>query len=181
MGGPWRLGSAVPAIDALSYIGNWRPTQTTRDWKNDPYLNRNHSLYQFARKLTHIRRSCSALRHGSIVWHRADPQVGGLLIFSRYQSSTMREIVVIINPAKHAATTGSIPVQNNSAKKPNQVWVNLVNGFNKATIGYDSSGNCFLFLPPAFHIAPQSFLIFANADEVSGYDSYLDTMLCNDQ
>ncbi len=173
--GPWRLGSCVPQIDELNYIGNWRSRQTTSDWQHDPFLNRDHALYQFVRKLVHIRRSCEALRRGDMVWRNAQPQVDGLLVFSRVDRETGRE--VIVNPAKQASSSGPIPLENTPDKKPLQVWVNLVNGFDKASVGFQG-GNCFLYLSHGFVIAPQSFLIFVSADNASPYDTYLQTMLC---
>jgi hypothetical protein len=178
MEGPWRLGSCVPQIDALNYIGNWESRQTTSNWQADPFLNRDHALYQFVRKLVHIRRSCGPLRRGDMVWRNAQPQINGLLIFSRVDHSTGREVVVIINPAKQASSSAPIPLECTPDKKPFDTWVNLINGFDKASVGFQGS-SCFLYLSQGFAIAPQSFLIFVSADDALPYDSYLQTMLCN--
>ena len=176
IGGPWRLGSAIPAIDSLNYIGVWTPEQTTSNWLDDPFLNRDHSLYLNVRKLTHIRRSCSCLTQGSIVWRNAEPSVGGFLIFSRIFNKA--EVVIIINPSPNSVTIPPIPIDATvNYNAAFQTYVNLLDGFQTATVGYQSGGP-YLFMPSGFQASPYSFLIFAHSNNTQPYDSYLQTQLC---
>src|SRR3989338_1914925 len=110
IGGPWRLGSAVPDIDKLNYIGVWTPEQTTPDWTKDPFLNTGHALYITVRKLTHIRSSCSPLSQGSLVWRNAQPFIGGLLMYSRIFNGA--EMVIVLNPSPKSVTVPRIPIDN---------------------------------------------------------------------
>jgi glycosidase len=175
-GGPWRLGSAVPAIDALAYIGVWKPQQTTADWQADPFLDRSHSLYQTVRKLTHIRRSCDPLTQGTLVWRNAQPSIGGLLMFSRIFNQA--EMVIVVNPAPNAVSVPPIPIDNTiNYNAAYQTYVNLLDGFQTATVGY-ANNQAYLYLPTGFLASPYSVLIFAHANNTSPFDPYLQAQLC---
>lgn len=176
IGGPWRLRSAIPEIDALSYIGVWTPQQTTADWQNDPYLKRDHELYTMLRKLTNIRRSCSPLNQGSLVWRDAQPSILGLVIFSRLFNGA--EMVVIINPSSSSQTLAPIPIDPTiNYNAAFQVYVNLLDGYQTATVGYQLN-DPYLFFPTGFQISPQSFLIMAHSNNTAPFNSYLQTQLC---
>jgi hypothetical protein len=133
--GPWRLGSAIPDIDKLNYIGTWTPRQTTSNWKIDPYLSTSHALYQTVRQLIHIRRSCVALTQGSLVWHLAQPSTLGVLIFSRVFKGT--EVVVIINPSAASISIAPIPIDNVvNFNVAFQKYINVLYSNQNATVGY---------------------------------------------
>ncbi|MDP2436207.1 MAG: alpha-amylase family glycosyl hydrolase [archaeon] len=176
IGGPWRLGSAIPAINQLAYIGVWTPEQTTADWTQDPFLNREHAQYISFRKLTHIRRSCSPLTQGSLVWRNAQPKVGGLLMYSRIFNGA--EMVVVLNPSPNSVSIPPIPIDNTvNYNAAYQTYVNLLDGFQTATVGYQN-GQAYLYLPNGFLASPYAFLIFAHSNNTAPYDSYLQTQLC---
>ena len=59
-------------------------------------LDRSHYLYQLARKLTALRRSCLPLAFGQIVWKDAEPVDGGVMAYSRV--TKIAEMVIIVNP-----------------------------------------------------------------------------------
>src|SRR3989338_4378056 len=176
IGSGWRLGSAVPAINDLNYIGVWNPIQTSANWRNDPFLRTDHDLYKNLRKFTHISRSCQALRQGTMVWRNAQPFIGGMLFFSRIFQSK-EEIVVIINPGSQTQTLSQVQVDNTvNFNASFQVYKNLFNGFQQGTIGYQS-GQAYLFFNN-IQIAPSSYMIFVHQNNVAPYDPDLACQLC---
>lgn len=178
--GPWRLGSAVSEIDALNYIGVWTPKQTNPNWQQDPYLKRDHALYQTVRRLIAVRKSCGPLNHGQLVWRNAEPQVNGFLVFSRLIAGEA-EMVVIINPASTGVSIPPIPIDPSiNYDAPYQTYVNLLDGFQKATVGYQS-GAPFLYLPSGFVVQPNSYLIFAHTNNVGPFNTSFQTLLCKSE
>jgi glycosidase len=167
--GPWRLGSADPLIQNLTYIGPWQHDQTPANWKQDSYLNTNSDIFRFYRKLTHIRRSCGALLFGSLVWRYANSLMSYSRIFNK------AEIVIVINPGYSSQSVPPIPVNNVINFNQREKYVNLLDGFQTASVTY-SNGHAYLNVP--FQISAQSFLIFVLSPFVGPYDSHLDVMLC---
>lgn len=90
MSGPWKLGSIVPEIQRLGFIGT-SPAAATA---GDPYANQSHELYRYVRQLAHLRQSCKSLGDGAIYFRAAhtDP---GLLAFARILDD--QETVVMVN------------------------------------------------------------------------------------
>ncbi|MGZ3691615.1 MAG: alpha-amylase family glycosyl hydrolase [Pseudobdellovibrio sp.] len=163
-----RLGSTVPEIDALAYIG---PAQKLNGV--DPYINQQHKLYKDTRKFIHIRNSCKALKFGktNFRWMERNSNAG-LLAFSRIDSNGADtfEALVILNTASDARALPDMQVTDFSN---GHMWKNLLNGFEQAK----TSGNGNLSFN-GMTIGPNSMMVFVPQENASGYDSHLETQLC---
>merc|ERR1712224_1057952 len=108
--GPFRLGSAVPAVNKLAGISapSDRPSPP---WESDPMLDRENEVFRTTRALAHFRRSCPVLTEGAMVFREAEDSPGGFFAYSRIpnmtytgefvldiQKSGLPEIVVLMNP-----------------------------------------------------------------------------------
>lgn len=117
LSGMFRLGSSVPKIDALAYIGPPQQTPSPR-WQEDPFLDRSHSLYQTTRRFLRLRRSCHALRYGDIAWRWVSEQPGGLLAFSRLDHD--KEALVVGN-----LQSGEVALPDLTVSRSGVEFVNL--------------------------------------------------------
>jgi len=117
--GMLRLGSSVPSIDALAYIG--RPTNKyEKSWEKDPYLDRSHDLYKTVRKMLRLRASCNPLKFGSLAWRLSSDKNGGLFAFSRLDYG--QEVLVVVNPGKDVSSIPALEVNT-----PSVDFVNVEN------------------------------------------------------
>jgi glycosidase len=105
--GPFKLKSAIPAIDTLAMIGQASAPQSI-SWETDPFLNRNHDLYITARKASRIRKSCPALQIGSLHFLWSGMQVEEIMIYSRRFAPI--EAIVILNPSLNPVPIPVVPV-----------------------------------------------------------------------
>jgi glycosidase len=172
---PWRLNSALPQIDDLRYIGLWAAAQPLQ-WQRDPFLNRSHSVYQTARKLTHIRRSCRALTQGALYFRIAETQNGGLLAYSRIVDD--EEVVVVINPGIFHRDLTTITIDSSiNCGRAGGLYKNLLYLANVGKVVCTSSTATYLSFS-GVTIAPNNFMIFSYEKMISPYDSYLQCNLC---
>jgi glycosidase len=173
--GPWRLGSAVGSIQAQAYIGPWRHVADPSDWRQDSYLKTDHAIYRAFRKAARVRTSCSALTQGSIVWRDAEPQVGGLLVFSRIFNAI--EMLVIVNPGSRPRALTKYPIDGavnfNAAF---DVYKNLFFTEQQGTVGYEN-GEAYLYLSNAT-IEANSFMAYTHESNVGAYDGYIQANYC---
>jgi len=172
--GPWLLGSADPAIDSQKYIG-FREPKTSKFWWKDPLLRTDGSIFQMARKLVHLRKSCNALMRGSIFWRRADFANGGILAFSRILGPV--EIIAIVNPGE----SGDIPVDKLAIDgglntQSGQKYRNVFAWDQVGWTGFEN-GAAYLYFP-GFTLPAGSAAIFVHENNLQPFDSSLGIALC---
>ncbi|ETO18786.1 hypothetical protein RFI_18461, partial [Reticulomyxa filosa] len=178
---PWRLESAVAEINDLRYIGVWQPGLSP-PWQDDPFLRTDHALYQNARKLTFLRKSCRALRRGDIYFRQADYLNGGLLIYSRIDWQYGIEIVVALNTNN-----------NNGAVLPAQIVIdsslNTVNGakyynvLDLSIVGYvgvsSNPQQSFLYVNnPVVDMYANGYVIFVREDQIGAFNDQMGIAPC---
>jgi glycosidase len=185
--GPWRLRSAVAAVDALRAVG---PTASavSGDWRTDPMLPRNHSVYEMARKLSALRRSCAALWGGGMVWHYASDAPGGWMAFARNAqahgpSVGAAEAVALVNPGAGGwAKVETVGVSG--GYNPSQAGLVFANVFDTAQVGTltfpPTGGDPYLALPSGFAVAPGSTAVFIPRDRLQPWDNDLGIALCTE-
>lgn len=166
MSGPYRLGSTVPEIDRLAYIGKVS-SKSKIAWTNDPFLNRNQPVYKLARKMIHIRKSCPALSFGTTQFRWVDDHANGLLAFSRVDGSN--EALVVINTGNHEFSLPDIGVGSGSR---GDRWVNLLNTNEAGT--HTGSGLGFKNVM----LKGNSIMVFMPQNRASEYNPALETNLC---
>ena len=173
--GVWRLQSSVKSINKLSYVGFTTP-RVSPIWTNDPFLDRTHNLYQLARKLSALRKSCMPLAFGNMVWKDASNSNGGVLAYSRV--SDIAEMLIIVNPG---GTGAIVPTSYPIDKQINTVsGEKYVNVFAPSQIAHTSvSGqDAILNFPENFNILGGSLAIFAHINNVLQFDKTLQISLC---
>eukprot|EP00005_Dracoamoeba_jomungandri_P000840 CAMPEP_0174250694 /NCGR_PEP_ID=MMETSP0439-20130205/785_1 /TAXON_ID=0 /ORGANISM="Stereomyxa ramosa, Strain Chinc5" /LENGTH=690 /DNA_ID=CAMNT_0015330829 /DNA_START=22 /DNA_END=2094 /DNA_ORIENTATION=+ len=169
----WRLGSGIEVIDELNYIGivDRKPPV---DWRLDPFLNTTHFLYQTARKLTHIRQSCSVLSLGAF-YFRAGGGKGAFFAFSRIKDGA--EIVIIVNPNDYSSTSvDKILIDSSINPNSGSKFINLL---NPAEVGYvgKESGSTYLYFS-GYKIGSNTVSVFVQQANVGDWNSDLNTALC---
>lgn len=169
LGGPFRLGSTIAEINNMAYIGK-TDNQPSQHWTQDPYLNRNHSLYKLTRKMLHIRKSCHALSYGITKMRWGSEFNGGLLAFSRLDGNN--EALVVINTSEVSFPLPEIGIENFSH---GERWINLINSDESAWTTGQGKLNF-----AGLTIQPNSVMVFVHNSQVSDYNSYLETNLCKD-
>ncbi len=170
--GPWRLRSLVSSVDSLAHVGFDQDRDHPSSWTSDPYLNRDHDLYRWTRKLIAIRKSCGALRRGSIYFRAAHGQPGGLLAFSRVLDS--REVLVMINTGDSTISPDFMTIDANLHRgRDYAVWRNLLNGYDTATVGA-LGGGMGLYFGDGYALPAHSMAIFVPDDRGFGYDNVTD-------
>ena len=169
MGGMTRLGSTVPEINKLAYIG---PSQKF-EGANDPYLNRDHALFKTARKFLNVRHSCNALKYGSTAFRWVEQGASeGILAFSRINQNGPHtyEALVVINTSWSEREIPEMKVNDGSSGKQ---WKNLMNGFQQGT----TTGRGSLHFG-GLKIGPNSAMVFVPSDNVAPFDPRLEAHRC---
>jgi len=171
--GPWRLGSSVPSLNSLAYIGRSTPAPSPH-WTADPMLRRDHEVYQLARRAIAVRKSCNPLRYGFQVprWAVSDSQ--GLLAFSRIDNG--QEAVVAANTAAYPIALPALRVENASNPSPGRRYKNLFNGYQTASTGRQGNDSYLYF--GGLQIPGNSVMVFLPEDRVGDWDSRLGVHLC---
>ena len=167
VGGMYRLGSTVGAINKHAYIGKVQPTKSP-EWTQDPMLNREHTVYKISRKLNHIRQSCKALKYGQTKFRWVSNGTNGMFAFSRVDGGY--EALVIMNTDWQKRGIPELMVND---ARPGQRWVNLLNvgeqawgnGNGKLNFaGLEINGNSVMVLVPDYALG--------------AYDKTLEAHLC---
>ncbi|MBK8201413.1 MAG: hypothetical protein IPK68_03505 [Bdellovibrionales bacterium] len=158
MGGMTRLGSTVPQINQLAYIGLPLTKESPR-WEDDPYLNRSHKVYQSAQRFLQIKKSCNALKYGNTKFRWVDNNSEGILAFSRVDEPSRDEVLIVLNSA---GLSHGIPEMAVKASAKGERWVNLLNTAEQAW----TTGNGSLTFGP-LTIRPQSVMVFVPEKNVS--------------
>ena len=174
--GPWRLNSAIQEIDSLSYVGPVKPALSPQ-WREDPMLNTNISVYQVARKLSALRGSCSALAGGAMVWKYASDSNGGVMVFSRVTDT--EEMLIMVNPGgAGSATASTYPIDSKINTVSGQKYANVFDSSQIAFTGFDQNHQATLYLPKNFRVSGGSMAIFARVDNLLPVDKLLSIQLC---
>lgn len=175
MAGQFRLGSTVPEINDLAYIGPTQPNLSP-DWKDDPFLNRDHSVFQTARRFNYIRRSCDALRLGGtfprLGWNSSE----GLLAFSRINGP--QEILVVVNNSGSSITIPNITVDGGINAAAGQRYINLLNGYERGTVTKSGTSTYLSF--GGAQIAGNSVKVFVHENNTTPWDSRIGAHMCTD-
>ncbi len=96
------MGSTVGEINNLASVAKKSVGKINQiesyDWKVDPFLSRDHFVYQEARKFLHIRKSCSALRWGLTHWILYPKNDRDIFAFLRADKFNWKnQILVVVN------------------------------------------------------------------------------------
>lgn len=100
--GVWKLGSTVDEINKLASVAKKNAEKITLteeyNWEIDPFLSRNHFVYQEARKFLQIRKSCPALRWGLTHWILHPKNDRDIFAFLRADKFNWKnQILVVVN------------------------------------------------------------------------------------
>mmetsp|Transcript_51937 Transcript_51937/g.123644 ORF Transcript_51937/g.123644 Transcript_51937/m.123644 type:complete len:844 (+) Transcript_51937:47-2578(+) len=184
VGGPWRLGSAIQAVNRLSYVGPPKP-KISPPWREDPYLNREHVIYLTARRVVHLRRSCPELVHGKIRWHATeDPPgkpAGGLYVFSRSLQNTSLghgvEFMVVINSNdQNVVELKRFELDSNINRVPGAKWQNIFNPSQQAEVEI-IKGKPYLNFK-GLQANKWSTFVFTNKENLLPYNKTLGASMC---
>lgn len=172
----FRLGSAVPEIDNLAFLGPSSPIKPgPYDWKNDKFLNLNNGIYKGLRRLIGIRKSCSVLSLGRTVIRRLDDQKNGIMIFSRIFEN--KEIVVMINAGAGDQHISSVPVDPAVNAAQDQKYRMLLD-YNIAGITQKGGQGMEIRFNPAYKLQNWNYAIFVQENNIAKQDKDLETFLC---
>jgi hypothetical protein len=141
-GGPWKLGSVVPEINSLAYIGEGQQPQVAN--ASDPYLNTSHALFKTTQQLISVRKSCRELAEGELYFRAVNGQSadqgGGLIAFSRIKDGN--ESVVLVNAKGSGTPISKILIDSGlGSDDVGKKFVNLMDTNQTATV---SDGGKFL-------------------------------------
>lgn len=165
MGSPWRLGSTVPAIRDLAYVGP-RDGLNFEGWQNDPMLSRSHEVYQTARRMNHLRSSCAPLHMGDTFYNWHEEGNSGILAFSRFHAG--KEMLVVVNNSPVP-----LPIPNLTIKSAETFdFQNVEHDQEKAR------ASAFTASFDGLRVEGNSVAVFAKADDLGPYDSDLKIRLC---
>jgi len=175
--GPWRLGSAVPEMQSMAYIGN-STVKVSTPWQQDPMLPRDHDVYISIRRMTHVRASCPALARGEIEWSVASETSCGVMAFSRFiEGDDGGDIFVIINPGGGGAadldrvTSTRLRSRNGDAR-----YVNVFRPSDVARMDNSSDTLALVLENPRTDAGETR--IFVREDRLKAFDSALGVALC---
>ena len=184
VGGPWRLGSVVPEINALAGIGVGTSARQNSgaSEQQDPYANTGHDLFQYVRKLIAIRKSCDALSHGKIYFRAANDTPEGLLAFSRIIDG--HEALVVINSSQEDIEVAYLTLDSSiNANRNSTYYQNLFNLGEKAQVIRNSDGATFGAFDRAnsgrpFVAKSRSVAVFIHESEIGNFDHDLQAATC---
>jgi glycosidase len=183
--GPFRLGSTVPEIQKLSgFLSKTEAGNFSTESQRDPFINQNHDLYRSTRKFLHLRQSCKALKFGRTRFRWTERSNDGLLAFSRIDflashSDPEREILVIINTGSTPRQLPRMRIQSQTGSA-SQIWINLLNGYQKAKIisfNQNSEDHSELALEH-ITISGNSIMVFAPNEAIGPYNKEMDVHFC---
>lgn len=177
--GPWRLGSSVPEIDQLSYVGKVKREDEVKNLRGnseDPFLNRNQELFIETRALIHIRKSCRVLQEGGQYFRYGgfSGEKWGVFAYSRILGG--EEIIVIINDSDDEQMQPSLMIDAN-LNKEKDVFVNLRNGYDRVEVFREKKGGIWLG-SNGQTMKGNEYKIYAKAENVREWDEDLKAHLC---
>lgn len=169
--GPWRLGSRESTVDRLAGIGDgFVANQGNKDWRKDPYLQTNHSLFRYVQNLIEIRQSCKVLREGNIYFRAAHGPSGhnggGFMAFSRITPDQDDEVLVLVNNSNSDIPISQILISGEiQTNFLGQRFVNLLNRSESGQISRQDQ-KIFLNLNSGFKIIANGIAIFVRENQV---------------
>lgn len=164
LSGMTRLGSTVPEINELAYIGP--PMSRSSGDNSDPYANRDHALFRASRTFLNIRHSCNALKYGETNFRWVEQNSNeGLLAFTRNDHAN--EALIIINTSWSERTLPDMQVDTSGTQ-----WKNLLNGFEQAK----SEGREIHF--NGLKIGANKVMIFVPESNVTDFDARIAAHRC---
>jgi glycosidase len=166
VGGMALLGSTVPEINALAYIGKSKQTATP---SIDPFTNRQHELFQLSSKVLHLRQSCNALKYGSSKFRWVDFSAAGIMAISRIDQHGY-EALSIFNTANTMRGIPDMAVNDYSRGKR---WVNL---FNTQDVAFTTGQGTLNFQGMA--LAANSVMLLVPEKNVGAFKPDLALNLC---
>lgn len=165
--GPWRLGSTLPAINKLAFIGLQTPALSP-SWESDPMLARNHEVYQTSRRFNRLRSSCSPLNKGRTAFRWHSNGVDGIFAFSRIDGE--KEMLVVVNN-----TSGPLAIPDLALDRSQQgVYRNAVNEAQSA----EADGKLLRF--KGLQLDGNSVAVFAPEAALGEFDRTLGVRLCKE-
>jgi glycosidase len=170
---PFRLGSTVSSIDALAYIGK-ASRKAPVAWTEDPYLRRDHDVYQTARRFNWMRKSCAPLRFGSTTFRWGEWGNQGLFAFSRIDGE--KEMVVVVNDAPYPIAIPRMRIDSGINPSSNVQYKNLLNGFQTAFTAKEGRDSYLDF--NGLEIPGNSVFVFARNSDVGSWNSYVGAHMC---
>jgi hypothetical protein len=105
--GGYNLGSLVPSIDALAYVGKSQgPNPFTQDtWRDDPFLGTETDMFVHIKQLNKLRRSCPPLLNGVQVYlDTQSPSFNAVSLVTYMRVLPESIALVIINPTASQVT-----------------------------------------------------------------------------
>ncbi|CAJ1377629.1 unnamed protein product [Effrenium voratum] len=163
LGGPMRLGSAVPRVnDQVGILGRLMGSSGPH-WCEDPVLDRQNQAFHLARALIRMRRSCAALRSTQDVaasgtfseqlayWKLHDAEAGS------EQPLGMLVVLNIVASPSTAASKYTLPEQ--LPYKEGQAFIDLLQPERLAAVFTDANGTRNLLVPA--ELTPSHVAIFA--------------------
>lgn len=176
IGGPWRLAATTFNMTSHSWIGRMKAVPSPA-WQVDPFLDRTSDVYSAARRMIHLRKSCSALRNGTMMSTWVSHNKGGVYAFLRKNS--VSQIVVIINSGSNWADIGGMRfyIDHNITPASGTAFRNVLSPAEQlAYTGYDGS---IAYLYTSGHsVPPHGAMIFVDKSQLVPTDVRLGISLC---
>eukprot|EP00931_Biecheleriopsis_adriatica_P028266 TRINITY_DN1687_c0_g2_i5.p1 TRINITY_DN1687_c0_g2~~TRINITY_DN1687_c0_g2_i5.p1 ORF type:complete len:3114 (-),score=646.00 TRINITY_DN1687_c0_g2_i5:69-8834(-) len=173
-GGPFRLGSAVPSVDAQAGIFSQLMGAKGPHWCEDPLLDRSNEAYRLTRALIRMRRSCHALRtaldqgvrsvdgdHQQLAyWKLHDGKkedLGG-------SQQPLAMLVVLSAGEKPSTSSSKYTMPDQSPYSEGQAFVDLLDPSRLAVV-FREEGSNFLLVPAG--LSQSHVAIFAPVESVT--------------
>lgn len=171
--GPWRLGSSIPALDNLSYVGT--VDKTSYPAQDDPFLNTQHELYLQTKHLIRIRKSCKTLSDGQQYFRYGiyDNVNFGIIAYSRILEG--EEIVVLINNSEGELYLDKVLVDS-SINSNGKHFINLLNTVETGDIFKDANTSTFLQFSNS-KIEANSYKIYVDVKNTKVLNSQVNNFL----
>jgi glycosidase len=172
--GPWRLGSTVPEVQALARVGRVSD-ETAPTWEKDPYLSRDHEVYQTARRMMRLRSSCSPLSRGQTVYRWGEFNREGIFAFSRIDAG--REMVVVVNTSpSRLAIPGELELDGTLNQRAGEVYESVLPDGSKGIVRL-RDGRAFISFDGQT-LDGNSVTVFAHRNNLQPLDAALGVRLC---
>ncbi|MEZ4815322.1 MAG: alpha-amylase family glycosyl hydrolase [Bdellovibrionota bacterium] len=186
--GPFKLGSTYPPINDLAGVGKETSGSSYPNWREDPFLKTDHELFHRIRSLTHLRKSCSALKYGHVFFRAANSEKeGGLMAFSRIDTVGGNEALVALNTSNHRIELAALIIDSSLAKgRQDTPWINALNNSQRGWTQESSNNeNALLsFDNPdtpeieKLNLDAGALAVFIQESELGPYSPELKTHLC---
>jgi len=176
-GGPMRLGSAVPGVNAQAGFETKLMGANGPHWCEDPLLDRSNKAYTLARALIRMRRSCQALRSAldlgaKTLQNEHLPQLAYWKLHDgreEFDADQPRAMLVVLNvasePADDSTKFAMPPLQTPYSE--GQAFVDLLDPSRLAVVFSGSNGS-YLLVPASLsanHVAIYAPVETAKLDE----------------